>query len=71
MMVHWYTLAKALKMATADNGEPRALSGYINPYPGKLGVVEVGHLRIYCSSTAIRLRTSIWSQIAERTLSSS
>lgn len=31
-------------MATADNGELMALSGFINPYPGKLGVVEVGAL---------------------------
>ena len=31
-------------MATADNGELLALSGYINPYPGKLGVVEEGAL---------------------------
>jgi imidazolonepropionase-like amidohydrolase len=44
MMVRWYTLAEALKMATADNGELMVLSGYINPYPGKLGVVEVGAL---------------------------
>jgi imidazolonepropionase-like amidohydrolase len=44
MMVRWYTSAEALKMATADNGELMALSGYINPYPGKLGVVEVGAL---------------------------
>jgi hypothetical protein len=44
MMVRWYTPAEALKMATADNGELMALSGYINPYPGKLGVVEVGAL---------------------------
>jgi hypothetical protein len=29
-------------MATADNGELVALSGFINPYPGKLGVVEEG-----------------------------
>ena len=27
-------------MATADNGELMALSGFINPYPGKLGVVK-------------------------------
>src|SRR6516164_3011387 len=39
-MVRWYTPAEALKMATADNGELMALSGFINPYPGKLGVVE-------------------------------
>jgi imidazolonepropionase-like amidohydrolase len=44
MMVRWYTPAEALKMATADNGELMALSGSINPYPGKLGVVEAGAL---------------------------
>jgi imidazolonepropionase-like amidohydrolase len=43
-MVRWYTPAEALKMATADNGELMALSGFINPYPGKLGVVEGGAL---------------------------
>jgi imidazolonepropionase-like amidohydrolase len=43
-MVRWYTPADALKMATADNGELMALSGFINPYPGKLGVVEEGAL---------------------------
>lgn len=31
-------------MATADNGELMALSGLVNPYPGKLGVVEEGAL---------------------------
>ena len=41
-MVRWYTPAEALKMATADNGELMALSGFINPYRGKLGVVEEG-----------------------------
>jgi imidazolonepropionase-like amidohydrolase len=41
-MVRWYTPAELLKMATADNGELMALSGFINPYPGKLGVVEEG-----------------------------
>lgn len=44
MMTRWYTPAETLKMATADNGELMALSGFINPYPGKLGVVEVGAL---------------------------
>ncbi len=44
MMVRWYTPAEALKMATADNGELMALSGFINPYPGRLGVVEEGAL---------------------------
>ena len=43
-MLRWYTPAEALKMATADNGELMALSGFINPYPGKLGVVEEGAL---------------------------
>ena len=43
-LVRWYTPAEALKMATADNGELMALSGFINPYPGKLGVVEEGAL---------------------------
>jgi imidazolonepropionase-like amidohydrolase len=41
-MARWYTPAEALKMATADNGALMALSGFINPYPGKLGVVEEG-----------------------------
>jgi imidazolonepropionase-like amidohydrolase len=43
-MVRWYTPAEALRMATADNGELLALSGLVNPYPGKLGVVEEGAL---------------------------
>ncbi len=43
-LVRWYTPAEALKMATADNGELMSLSGFINPYPGKLGVVEEGAL---------------------------
>ena len=43
-LTRWYTPAEALKMATADNGELMALSGFINPYPGRLGVVEEGAL---------------------------
>jgi imidazolonepropionase-like amidohydrolase len=43
-LLRWYTPAEALKMATADNGELMALCGYINPYPGELGVVEEGAL---------------------------
>jgi imidazolonepropionase-like amidohydrolase len=39
-MVRWNTQAEALKMATADIGELMALCGFVNPYPGKLGVVE-------------------------------
>jgi imidazolonepropionase-like amidohydrolase len=43
-LVRWYTPAEALRMATADNGELMGLSGFINPYPGTLGVVEEGAL---------------------------
>nr|WP_201404362.1 amidohydrolase family protein [Kaistia sp. 32K] len=43
-LLNWYTSAEALKMATADNGELMALSGTVNPYPGKLGVIEEGAL---------------------------
>jgi imidazolonepropionase-like amidohydrolase len=31
-------------MATGDNGELLALSGFINPYSGRLGVIEPGAL---------------------------
>ena len=44
MMTRWMTPAEALKMVTADNAELMALSGFINPYPGRLGVVEEGAL---------------------------
>ena len=40
----WYTPAEALVMATGTNAELLAMSGKRNPYPGKLGVVEVGAL---------------------------
>lgn len=43
-MTRWYTPAEVLKMATTDNAELLALSDRRNPYPGKLGVVEVGAL---------------------------
>jgi imidazolonepropionase-like amidohydrolase len=43
-LARWYTPAEVLKMATADNGELMSLSGFINPYPGQLGVVEEGAL---------------------------
>jgi hypothetical protein len=59
MMVRWYTPAEALKMATADNGELMALSGFINPYPGKLGVVEIGGT---CGSPARRRQSARGSQ---------
>jgi imidazolonepropionase-like amidohydrolase len=44
LLTRWMTPAEALKMITADNGELMALSGFINPYPGRLGVVEEGAL---------------------------
>ena len=44
LLGRWYTPSEALTMATADNGELMALSGFINPYPGKLGVVQEGAL---------------------------
>lgn len=43
-LLRWYTPGEALKMATGDNGELLALTGFINPYPGKLGVIEPGAL---------------------------
>ena len=43
-MVRWYTPAEVLQMATRVNAELLALSGPRNPYPGKLGVVEVDAL---------------------------
>jgi imidazolonepropionase-like amidohydrolase len=43
-MTRWYTPAEALKIATGDNGELLALSGLVNPYSGKLGVIEQGAL---------------------------
>ena len=44
MLSRWMTPAQALKSATANAGELLALSGFINPYPGKLGVVQEGAL---------------------------
>lgn len=43
-LTKWFTPAEILKMVTHDNAELLALSGPRNPYPGKLGVVEVGAL---------------------------
>lgn len=40
----WLTPAEILKLVTHDNTQLLALSGPRNPYPGKLGVVEVGAL---------------------------
>jgi imidazolonepropionase-like amidohydrolase len=43
-LTRWYAPAEALKMATGNNGQLLALSGFSNPYPGKLGVIEPGAL---------------------------
>jgi imidazolonepropionase-like amidohydrolase len=43
-LAQWMTPAEALRLVTHDNAELLALSGPRNPYPGKLGVVEVGAL---------------------------
>jgi imidazolonepropionase-like amidohydrolase len=43
-LTRWYTPAEALVMATSTNAELLQLSGLRNPYPGKLGIVEVGAL---------------------------
>ncbi len=40
----WLTPAETLKLITHDNAQLLALSGPRNPYPGKLGVIEVGAL---------------------------
>ena len=40
----WFTPDQALKLITHDNAQLLALSGPRNPYPGKLGVVEVNAL---------------------------
>ncbi|MBC6983571.1 amidohydrolase family protein [Caulobacter sp. 17J80-11] len=42
LMTRWYSPAEALRMATAANAELLAMSGFSNPYPGRLGVVEPG-----------------------------
>ena len=43
-LTRWYTPAEALAMATSANGDLLQLSGLLNPYPGRLGVVEEGAL---------------------------
>jgi len=41
-LLHWYTPAEALIMATSTNAELLRMSGLRNPYPGALGVVAPG-----------------------------
>lgn len=38
----WFSNFEILKQATSKGGELLALSGALNPYPGKLGVIEEG-----------------------------
>lgn len=38
----WFSPVEILRMATSKGGELMALSGVMNPYPGKLGVIEEG-----------------------------
>lgn len=40
----WFSNAEILKMVTHDNAQLLQLSGLRSPYPGKLGVIEVGAL---------------------------
>lgn len=40
----WFTPFEILKMATYDNGRLLALSGNRSPYPGTVGVIQVGAL---------------------------
>lgn len=40
----WFTPAEIVKLVTYDNAQLLALSGPRSPYPGKLGIVEVGAL---------------------------
>lgn len=43
-LANWFSPAEALRIATGSNGALMALSGLVNPYPGKLGVLEEGAL---------------------------
>ncbi len=36
----WFTNVEILRQATSNGGELLAMSGILNPYPGKLGVIE-------------------------------
>jgi len=41
-MVRWYSPAEVLTMATYTNAQLLDMSGQRNPYPGTLGVIEIG-----------------------------
>ena len=55
-LVRWYTPPEVLKMATGDNGELMALTGFINPYP--LVSSRRAHSPICCLSMATRCKIS-------------
>ena len=38
----WFSNAEVLRQATSKGGELMGMSGMLNPYPGKLGVIEEG-----------------------------
>lgn len=44
LLREWFEPAEILKLLTHDNAELLALSGPRSPYPGRLGVIEVGAL---------------------------
>ena len=68
-MVRWYRPAEALKMATADNGELMALSGFINPTLATLARSKGAPPTCY-SWTALRWKISSLLQTQTRTFSS-
>jgi imidazolonepropionase-like amidohydrolase len=43
-MTRWFSPAESLRMATSSNADLLSMSGERNPYPGRLGVVEVSAL---------------------------
>ena len=42
LRARWFSPVEILRQATSGNAELLAMSGLRNPYPGKLGVIEVG-----------------------------
>ena len=44
MLSRWMTPAEALQVGDREHGRAAGALGFINPYPGKLGVVEEGAL---------------------------
>ena len=57
-LARWYTPAEMLVMATGTNAQLLALSGKRNPYPASSASSKKARSPTFCSSTAIRSRTS-------------